>query len=187
MAIEAIGVTHEDLEVRGGLKHIAIGEFGVTSAVTFDSAAGDHHISALTNGGMKLFELKQGTGSLTTTGTKEGGTIMFENTVTFYVPRISDDHLAALYELANKDLICIVEAFEGTKYVVGVSEEYKLSTDVANNQMYARMTSIEGGTGAALGDENGVTVTITAMSGELPRTYTGTYNPNPSGGTVALT
>ena len=186
MSIEAIGVTHQDLEVRGGLKHVAIGLFSGTSAVTFDSAGGDHLISALTNTGMKLFELKQGTGALTTTGTKEGGVIMFENTVTFYVPNISDDHLAGLHSLMNKDLICIVESFESTKFVVGVSEEYKLSDDIAHQEGYARITSIEGGTGAALGDENGVTVTLSAMSGELPRTYTGTYTPDPSAGTVAL-
>ncbi|RPG53271.1 MAG: hypothetical protein CBC44_002555, partial [Flavobacteriales bacterium TMED84] len=66
MAIEAIGVAHSDLEVRGGLKNIGIAEFNDMSAVTFDADGDltDHLISAMTVTGMKLFELKQGTGSL---------------------------------------------------------------------------------------------------------------------------
>ena len=42
-----------------------------------------------------------------------------------------------------------------------------------------------GGTGAALGDENGVTVTITCSSGELPRLFTGTFTPA-ADGTVTI-
>ena len=40
------------------------------------------------------------------------------------------------------------------------------------SQTYATIQSIEGGTGAAYGDENGVTVTIACTQYELPRTYT---------------
>ena len=54
------------------------------------------------------------------------------------------------------------------------------------SQMYATLTSIEGGTGAALGEENGVTVTISCSSGELPRIVTSTVTVNQSSGTVTL-
>ena len=188
MAIEAIGVAHSDLEVRGGLKNIGIAEFNDMSAVTFDADGDltDHLISAMTVTGMKLFELKQGTGSLSTAGTKEGGTILFEHTVSFYIPNCSNAHMAALHSLMNKNLVVIVQSFAGENFVVGASNEYALSDDIANVQMYARMTSVEGGTGAALGDENGVTVTIAAQSGELPRLFTGTFTPDPSEGTVTV-
>jgi hypothetical protein len=43
--------------------------------------------------------------------------------------------------------------------------------------MFATLTSIEGSTGSAFGDENGVTVTITAQSGEMPRVFKGTFTP----------
>jgi len=111
---------------------------------------------------------------------------LFEHTVSFYVPNCSNAHLAALHSLMNKNLVVIVQSFAGEKFVIGASNEYALSDDIANVQMYARMTSIEGGTGAALGDENGVTVTIAAQSGELPRLFTGTFTPDPSAGTVTV-
>ena len=45
---------------------------------------------------------------------------------------------------------------------------------------------MEGGTGAALGDENGLTVTITAQSGELPRVCSNTITYDTAAGTATL-
>tara|TARA_R100001460_G_scaffold36405_4_gene69884 strand:- start:11412 stop:11975 length:564 start_codon:yes stop_codon:yes gene_type:complete len=186
MAIENLNVNATDLELRGGLRYIAISLFSDPDAVTFDNSD-DHAISALGNvAGAKLFDLKQGTGSLTTSGSKEGGTIMFEHTVSFYVPNCSSSHLRALESMKNERLMVVCQDFNGQAYVVGISEAYGLEDDIANQQMFATLTSIEGGTGAALGDENGVTVTITAMSGELPRVFSGTFTPDSSAGTVAI-
>ena len=52
--------------------------------------------------------------------------------------------------------------------------------------MRARLSAIEGGTGAALGDENGLTVTITAQSGELPRVCGNNISLNTADGTATL-
>lgn len=186
MAIEALGVNHNDLELRGGLRYIAITDFTDATGVTFDDN-GDHAVSAVAAvGDAKLFDLKQGTGSLTTTGTKEGGTIMFEHTISFFVPNISSAHLRALESTRNQKLMVFVQDFNGAAYVIGCSKEYALEDDFANQQMFATVSSIEGGTGAALGDENGVTVTITCQSGELPRAFTGTFSPDSSDGTVTI-
>ena len=186
MAIEALGVNHSDLELRGGLRYIAITDFTDATGVTFDDA-GDHAVSAITGvGDAVLFDLQQGTGTLTTIGTKEGGTIMFEHTISFFVPNISSAHLRALESTRNQKLMVFVQDFNGAAYVVGCSKEYALEDDFANQQMFATVSSIEGGTGAALGDENGVTVSITCQSGELPRAFTGTFTPDSSAGTVAI-
>tara|TARA_R100000005_G_C4973497_1_gene185653 strand:+ start:634 stop:1197 length:564 start_codon:yes stop_codon:yes gene_type:complete len=186
MAIEALGVNHTDLELRGGLRYIAITDFSDATSVTFDDS-GDHAVSAVGGvGDAKLFDLKQGTGSLSTNGSKEGGTIMFEHTVSFYVPNCSSAHLRALESARNQKLMVFVQDFNDVAYVIGCSKEYKLDDDIANQQMFATISSIEGGTGAALGDENGVTVTITCQSGELPRAFTGTFTPDSSDGTVTI-
>jgi len=190
MAIEALNVNASDLELRGGLRYIAITTFDDATDVTFDDS-GDHAVSAVAGvGDAKLFDLKQGTGSLTTSGTKEGGTIMFEHTVSFFVPRVSSAHMRALESMKNTRLMVFVQDYntgtEQNTYVIGCSKEYALEDDFKNDQMYATLTSIEGGTGAALGDENGVTVTLTAQSGELPRAFTGTFTPDSSAGTVTI-
>ena len=164
MAIEKISVVHSDLERRGGLKHLGVCLFSDISAVAFDSSA-NHTISTITEANVKLFELKQGTGSLTSSGTKEGGTIMFEHTITAYIPNMSDTHLT---------------------YVVGLSNKYSLTGDIANDQMYARLSGVEAATGAALGDENGVTLTFTAMSGELPYLLTPAVTIDASAGTFSI-
>ena len=61
--------------------------------------------------------------------------------------------------------------------VVGWSYKYanqgQGATPWDRNQTYANLTSVEGGSGAAYADDNGVTVTLTARQFELPLEYTG--------------
>ena len=196
MAIEHLSVAASDLEVRGGLQYVAITLFEDATSVSFQNGVGQHQVNAIGGvGNARLFDLKQGTGSLTTTGTKEGGTILFEHTVTFFVPNMSAQHMKALEELKNQNLLVICGTYanraanqalveggtadgsNGTRYIIGASEAFGLEDDQGNQQMFATLTSIEGSTGAAFGDENGVTVTITAQSGEMPRVFKGTFTP----------
>jgi hypothetical protein len=187
MAIENLSIAHSDLEIRGGLQYVGLMLRGDLGDVTFDVAADDHSVALASNDVFQLFDLKQGTGSLSTAGTKEGGTIMFEHTVSFYVPSISTIHLSNLETLLNENLVVYCQDYNGGKYVLGVSEAYALEdSTVGNIQMYARVSSIEGGTGAALGDENGVTVTITCSAGELPRVCSSTMTLDTSGGTATV-
>lgn len=170
MAIENLSIAHSDLEIRGGLQYVGLMLRDDLGNVTFDTADDDHSVALAVGDVFQLFDLKQGTGSLSTSGSKEGGTIMFEHSVSFYVPKITTAHLSNLETLLNENLVVYCQDYNGGKYVVGVSEAYQLDDSTTGNiQMYARVSSIEGGTGAALSDENGVTVTITCMSGELPR------------------
>ncbi len=54
----------------------------------------------------------------------------------------------------------------------------------ARSQTYARVMSIEGGTGAAFSDEIGVTVTIGCTQYEIPRKYEGTIVLGSTGKTL---
>ena len=163
MAIEKISVIHSDLERRGGLKHLGVCLFSDISAVAFDTTS-NHTITTITEANVKLFELKQGTGSLTSSGTKEGGTIV----------------------LSNENLVVFATDFNDVTYVVGLSSKYSLTGDIANDQMYCRLSGVEAATGAALGDENGVTLTFTAMSGELPYLLTPAVTIDASAGTFSI-
>jgi len=183
MAIESgLTITAADVEKRGGLQYVSVASSTRVTGVTTDDsddhaysdinlADGDNSAGADT---MWVFELKNGSGSLSVSGSKENGTMMFEQTVSFYVPNISSAHLKALENLKHEPLVCIAQDFNGADYVVGLSEAYKHNDVYARNQTYATMTGLEVSTGAALGDETGCTVTITCTSGELPRAFTGT-------------
>tara|TARA_R100000030_G_C3252326_1_gene123311 strand:- start:260 stop:820 length:561 start_codon:yes stop_codon:yes gene_type:complete len=185
MAIEKISVIHSDLERRGGLKHLGVCLFSDISSVAFDTTS-NHTITTITEANVKLFELKQGTGSLTSSGTKEGGTIMFEHTISAYIPNMSDAHMSAIDTLSNENLVVFATDFNDVTYVVGLSSKYSLTGDISNDQMYARLSGVEAATGAALGDENGVTLTFTAMSGELPYLLTPAVTIDASAGSFSI-
>lgn len=186
MAIENLSIAHSDLEVRGGLQFVAVGLLSQASAMGFDNT-GVHTMSYTAAAALELFDLKLGTGSLTTSGTKEGGTIMFEHTVSFYIPNCSSAHLRALETLKDKDLVVVTQGHNGVAFTLGMSQAFGLEDSTLGNvQMRARLVSMEGGTGAALGDENGLTVTITAQSGELPRVCSNTITLDTNAGTATL-
>ena len=188
MAIENLSIAHSDLEIRGGLKYVGVGLLSNVASVAF---ADDHQatLTSTDDTAYALFDLKQGTGSLSTSGSKEGGTIMFEHTISFYVPNCSGAHLKALESMRNQHLVVVTQDHNETpqQFVVGISDAYSLDDSTLGNvQMIATLSSIEGGTGAALGDENGVTVTITCMSGELPRICGNTVTVDTSTGAMTV-
>ena len=108
MAIENLTITHDDLEIRGGLQYVGVGLLSGASSVVFDNT-GAHTVSYTAATPLELFDLKQGTGSLSTSGSKEGGTIMFEHSVSFYVPRCSSAHLRALESMRNEHIVVVAQ------------------------------------------------------------------------------
>ena len=125
MAIENLSIAHTDLEVRGGLQYVAIGLLSQASAMGFDNSA-VHTMSYTAAAALELFDLKQGTGSLTTSGSKEGGTILFEHTVSFYIPNCSSAHLRSLETLKDQDLVVVAQQYNGTAFALGVSQAFAL-------------------------------------------------------------
>jgi hypothetical protein len=69
MAIENLSIAHSDLERRGGLQYVGIGLLSQASAVTFNDTDA-HTVSYTAAAALELFDLKQGTGSLSTSGSK---------------------------------------------------------------------------------------------------------------------
>lgn len=188
MPIENLAIAHGDLERRGGIQYVGIGLLDDASAVSFTNTAGTAHAVSFTAANpLELFDLKQGTGSLSTSGSKEGGTILFEHTVSFFVPNMSSAHLRSLDAMKNEHIVVVAQGYDGNTFCIGLSEAYELEDSTLGNvQMFATLSSIEGATGAALGDESGVTVTITCSSGELPRASANTLTLNTANGTMTL-
>tara|TARA_R110002074_G_scaffold334919_2_gene505335 strand:- start:493 stop:774 length:282 start_codon:yes stop_codon:yes gene_type:complete len=92
-----------------------------------------------------------------------------------------------LETLKDQDLVVVAKGYDGNAFALGMSEAFGLEDSTLGNvQMRARLSAIEGGTGAALGDENGLTVTITAQSGELPRVCSNTITLDTNAGTATL-
>ena len=197
MAIEKLSREHSDFHVRGGLQYVGITEFSnitsgsYPSAGIFTSTAGNHSVDLQQESDgvdltFRLFEAKQGSASFTQSGTKEGTTITYEQTVSLFIPNVDMEALSALDKLENENLAVLAITFSGEKLVLGVSELFKNISDVCNINNYARMTALEVSSGAALGDDNGVTLTLSCNSQELVRTLYSTVAINSSDSTGTL-
>jgi len=179
MAIDSgLLVACGDMNAVGGIRQILLTDLSNVATVAPTSLAADHTLTGLTTTNpWARFEFKNETASLTITGAKEGGSTSYECALSFYIPNID---AARFHELSNLESACpvaLVELNSGKMLVVGWSYKYanqsQASASWVRNQTYANLTSIEGGSGAAYADDNGVTVTLTARQFELPLEYGG--------------
>lgn len=167
-----------DLNAVGGIRQILLTDLDNIATVDPLTLNATHTLTELTvTNPWARFEFKNETAALTITGTKEGGSTAYECALSFYIPDIDG---ARFHELTNLESACpvaLVELNTGKMLVVGWSYKYEnksaSATPWTRNQTYANLTSIEGGSGAAYADDNGVTVTLTARQFELPLEYTG--------------
>ena len=188
MAIDTgLGVVCADLQATGGIKQILLRSWAATDAVVYGNAAGEHNIDSILEtadpASWFVFEFKNETPALTINATKENGSTAFECGLSFMLPKISSTRFHVLQEMLNTCMMGIAIDTNGVASVIGVSEKYANEDVPSKNQTFLNLASMEGGTGAAYSDENGMTINLMARQFELPRIYTGTITVD----TAALT
>ena len=181
-----------DLNAVGGVKQILLTDISSVATVTpaITSAPADHTVTGITTSpDWERFEFKAETAALSINATKENGTTAYECSISFHVPNMEAAHSVAIEKLTTGCPVGIVEMHSGKAFLVGFSYLYENvgggSTPWIRNQTTANLTSIEGGSGAAYQDENGLTVTLVAKQYELPLEYTGAITPSADGLTAA--
>jgi hypothetical protein len=171
-----------DLQAVGGIRQILLTDLTNVSGVTPASLNATHTVTSFTTTiPWARFEFKNETAAMTINGTKENGSTAYECGLNFYLPNITG---AKFHELANLSLdtgaciVALVQMNSGTMFLVGFSYQYEAlgngGDDYVRNQTYANLTTIEGGSGSAYADDNGVTVSLMARQFDLPLEYTGT-------------
>ena len=167
-----------DMNAVGGIRQILLTDLSNVATASPASPGANHTLTSfITTEPWARYEFKNETASLTITGAKEGGSTSYECAVSFYIPNCDATRFLELTKLESACPVALVEFNSGKKMVVGWSYKYENlatgSTPWTRNQTYANLTSIEGGSGAAYADDNGVTVTLTARQFELPLEYSG--------------
>ena len=177
MAIDnGIAIDCSALQSTGGIKQICLRSFASGDAVTYSNAAGKHDVTKIVDSGdstadWKVFEFKNETAALNITATKENGSTVFECGLEFMLPQINNTKMHELQTMLNTCMMAIVVTTNDEKLVVGLSEKYGNEDVISRNQTFLNLSGMEGGTGAAYSDENGLTISLMARQFELPRQY----------------
>ena len=192
MAIDTgLGVVCADLQATGGIKQILLRSWEATDAVVYGNAAGEHDIDSILTGASSanwfVFEFKNETPALTINATKENGSTAFECGLSFMLPKMDTAKFHELQNMLNQCMMGIAVDTNGTAFVIGVSEKYENNKVNSRNQTYLDMSGMEGGTGAAYNDDNGLTITLMAKQYELPRVFSGTITYYVDGNTNSAT
>lgn len=180
MAIDkGIAILSTDLQQIGGIKHILLRNWKTGDIITYDNTD-DHAISSIKKSGPAnaddwfLYEFKSQEANMTVNATKENGSTAFECSLSFMIPKMGTKKFAELQNMLNDCIMAIAVDNNDTALVLGVSEKYNNSSVAERSQTFLNVSSIEGGTGSAFDDTNGVTLNLMCKQFELPREYTGT-------------
>ena len=181
-----------DLQASGGIQTVFIREWnkkadGTTApdmiALAYDSTSTITSIADNTGSTSKwgVFETKLESPSLTCSGTTVGAVTTYECTLSMNFPNFSGERRTRITNLEGKCLQVMIKDTNGLYYVVGIGNvltggDGGLDIPAASHigtrpQTFARLGTIEAGTGAAFSDENGIIVTLTSTQYELPRRY----------------
>ena len=194
MAIDTgLKIECTDLQRTGGITRILLRSWASADEVTFSAtSSATHGISLIEDGPATatadwfMYEFKDEVPTLNVTASKENGSTAFDCVLSFYLPLMNNEKTAVLQQFIESDqcMMGLVVDTNDDIYVLGVSEKYAVGPTTASiyrSQTFLQVTSMEGQTGAAYNEENGITVVMTARQFELPRIYTGTLTPSLSG------
>jgi hypothetical protein len=189
MAItDGLAIGCGDLQATGGIKRVLIREWNSTGSPDdiILGAAGAHTVTSImdsagTSSTWGVFENKIETPALVVSGTTEKNVSTYECSVSFNLPKMDLIKTNRLQEFTGKCLMVLAEDTNSDWFVLGISNtltgsDGNLDPSTAGDtgtrqQTFAKLGTIEGGSGAAFSDENGLTVTLTCTQFELPRLY----------------
>ena len=179
MAIDkGIAISCDDLQQIGGIKHILLRSWKTGDIIAYDSNAHLHEITSIKKSGPAvadwfLYEFKSQEASMTVNATKENGSTAFECGLSFMLPKMGTAKFAELQNMLNDCMMGIAVDNNDKAFVLGVSQLYRNEKVAERSQTFLNLSSIEGGTGSAFDDTNGLTVNLMCKQFELPREYTG--------------
>ena len=196
MAItDGLAIGCGDLQATGGIKRVLIREWNSTGSPDdiILGATGAHTVTSImdsggTNSTWGVFENKIETPALVVSGTTEKNVSTYECSVSFNLPKMDLIKTNRLQEFTGKCLMVLAEDTNSDWFVLGISNtltgsDGNLDPSTAGDtgtrqQTFAKLGTIEGGSGAAFSDENGLTVTLTCTQFELPRLYVNVTAPS---------
>jgi hypothetical protein len=171
MAIDAgLQIACSDLNRRGGVQTLFLANMDTVTAVT----TGSTHDITISAGDLFVYEFEKETAQMTVTTSKENGSTICEVGIEAYLPEISKEKFHELTNMQDACIYGIVKDWNNKYFVIGLDGVFTNTDAVGRTQTYADLTSVEGGTGAAWNDQNGVMFKLTAKQGELPRELTNT-------------
>ena len=187
MAIaDGLTTTCTNIQASGGIQTVFIREWNSTGSPDQIATLGTGTITSIADSGGStstwgVYETKLETPALSITGTSIGNANTYECNLTFNLPQLDLARRNSITDLQGKCLQVMMLDTNGTYFVIGISGTLTggdggLDLAAASHigtrpQTFARLSAVEGGTGAAFSDETGLTVTLTCTQYELPRTY----------------
>ena len=177
MAIaDGLTTTCGNLQSSGGIQTVLIREWNSTGSPDKIATLGTGTITSIADSGGStytwgVYETKLESPTLSINGTSVGNANTYECSLSFYLPQLDLLRRNSITDMQGKCLQVMMLDTNSTYFVLGISGTLTggdggLDLAAASHigtrpQTFAKVGTVEGGTGAAFSDETGLTVTLT--------------------------
>ena len=168
MALTAINVLNTDHFAKGGIKTLRLAVPDANTSFT-DDTDGTASGGVLAGSGIVEIDFEKETAKLTVSASQEKGLALYTVSIEAYIPKCSGAKFKALSNLRGEMMVARCTMWDGIDFMVGY--DFTLGkafggTEITNFGLV--LESIESDSGAALSDQNGVTLKLTSVQGEPP-------------------
>jgi len=167
MAIASINVANDQQFAKGGVKSITLALVGAGSQAPVVSTEG---VASGSIGTSTTINFEKESAKMTVSMSKGDGLSLYNVSIEGYIPKVSGSLMEILHSYAKSDgLIGKVSNYDGADYLVGWDNV--LATSTTSTDFPLILESMEADTGAALQDQNGVTVKFSCVMATPPAQY----------------
>ena len=168
MPLNTINVLNTDHFAKGGIKTLEIAAPDAGTTFT-DGTDGSVSAGVLATAGAVAIDFEKETAKLTVSASQEKGLMLYTVSIEAYIPKCSGSHFKALSNMRGAMMVARCTMWDDIEYMVGY--DFTLGkafggTDITNFGLV--LDSVEADSGAALSDQNGVTLKLTSVQGEPP-------------------
>jgi hypothetical protein len=164
MALSSIPVVNNDHFSYGGVKKLEI-------ASTFTVAVTDDLIATATLTSPKLIEFEKESSKMSVSSSSNDSSFRGYNvTIEGYIPKMKRADLVALQQMQELEFVTRVYMWDAASatesYIIGWDNV--TSDNAATTRFGCKVESVELDSGAALSDQNGVTLKLSCVMGQFP-------------------
>jgi len=164
MALEPIAVANTDHFAKGGIKTLSIGTYDGTASFALSSG---HKVTITAAAADEVsIDFEKETCKFTSSTSQEKGLAMTSLSVEAYIPKLDAATFSAVENMKGQAMYAKVELWDGVSYILGW-DDILGSAQTTDFAMF--LESVEADSGAALADQNGVTLKLSGIQGEEPR------------------
>ena len=163
MALLTIAVSNVEHFAKGGVKTLSLGTYDGTASM---AAAANHTVTHTASADVVVIDFEKETCKITSSTSQEKGLALTTVSVEAYIPKMDNTRFESIQAMTGQAMYANAELWDGTSWILGWDD---ILGSAGTTDFAFFLESAESDSGAGLSEQNGITLKLSGVQGELPR------------------